>query len=168
MQVCISELLKTVKKIEEKVNEKKTLREKCAFKTYIKNEVAIEPEFYVFDLTNDIYLLQEKIRYIRNLIAKLNSTTTVPEFNKTLGECIVWLGQSKDELGRLRAFSNKQTKTRSTSYSGEVEYTEITYDIKEIKNWYSIVDKRISELQMAIDRCNLNPVVEIDEKYLKY
>jgi hypothetical protein len=71
-------------------------------------------------------------------------------------------------LGILKSLSNRQTKTRNTTYSGEVEYTEVTYDIELIKSYYKGTNDRVSQLQMAIDRCNLNPVIEVNEEALKY
>lgn len=168
MQVCISELLKTVKKIEERVSQLKALRSENATYSYVKDEKPIIPEITPEEITKQINELQNKIVFLRNKIAYLNSTAIVPEFNTTLGGCIVMLGQCKGELPNYNTLANKQSLSRQTTYKGEVEYTQINYDMDYFKQLYDNTNDKISKLQMAIDRYNLNTMIDIDEEYLQY
>jgi hypothetical protein len=168
MNVCISELLKTVKKLEEKVSQLKSLRNENATYSYIKDEKPIIPELNPKEITKQIAELQDKIIYLRNKIAYLNSTVEVDGFETTLGGCIVMLGQCKGELQVINILANKPSISRRTVYNGDVEYTEVNYDINYFKELYDTTNDKISRLQMTIDRYNLNTMFDIDTYYLQY
>jgi len=168
MKVCISELLKTVKKIEERIVQLKQLRFENATYSYTKGEEPIIPEISPEDVTAQISELQNKVVFLRNKIAYLNSTVEVPEFNTTLGGCIIMLGQCKSELQDYNVLANKQPLSRKTTYNGEVEYTKVNYNIDYFKQLYDKTNDKISKLQMTIDRYNLNTMVDVDDVYLQY
>ena len=168
MKVCISELLKTVKKIEERIVQLKQLRFENATYSYTKGEEPIIPEISPEDVTAQISELQNKVVFLRNKIAYLNATVEVPEFNTTLGGCIIMLGQCKSELPFYNVLANKQPLSRQTTLKGEVEYTKINYNIDYFKQLYDKTNDKISKLQMTIDRYNLNTMIDIDDTYLQY
>lgn len=168
MKVCISELLKTVKKIEERIIQLKQLRFENATYSYTKDEEPIIPEISPENVTAQISELQNKVVFLRNKIAYLNSTVEVPEFNTTLGGCIIMLGQCKSELQDYNVLANKQPLSRKTTYNGEVEYTKVNYNIDYFKQLYDKTNDKISKLQMTIDRYNLNTMVDVDDVYLQY
>lgn len=169
MNVCISELIKTTKKIEERIDQLKRLRNECVTYSYLKDEKPIIPETNLLDITKQIHKLQDKVIYLRNKIAYLNATIQVPEFGISLGGCIIKLGQLKAEAEIFKGFSERQSITRQTiGFKGEVEYTQINYNIEEAKAIYKEMNDTISKLQMAIDRCNLNTMVDIPDRYLIY
>ena len=163
MQICVSEIIKTVKKIEEETHELKKLRSENATYSYVMNEVPIKPQYEFMDINHKIYENQRKIRYLRNLIAQINSSTIVEHFGQTLGECIVHLGQTKQEISDLQRYINKQQKSRSTTYSGDVEYTELNYISKDVESLFNQLKLRLSKLQIDIDRTNLNTYREVPE-----
>lgn len=168
MKVCISELLKTANKMKEKVEELRSIRREGSIYSYITGEDPLIPDINVIKITEEIAEIEHKIRYLRNLIAKLNSTTTIEKTGETLGSCIVRLGQAKNEISHLREFINRQPKIRRTTFKDQIEYTKINYNIDDIKDIYKKMQDLISDLQMEIDRCNLNTTVDVDEEFLKY
>ena len=163
MKMCVSEIIKTVKKIEEETQELKRLRSENATYSYVMNEVPIKPQHEFMEISYTIYRNQKKIRYLRNLIAQINSSTTVEHFNQTLGECIVHLGQTKQEISDLQRYINKQQKSRTTTYSGDVEYTELNYNSKDVELLFNQLKLLLSKLQIEIDRTNLNTYREAPE-----
>ena len=164
MKVCISELLKKVKDYESQVNELQAARNKDARITYIQGEEPIKPEKTFVEYTDKIRTIQDKIMNLRWIIADTNLITVSEDNNDlSLAEMIVSLGQVSSELRYFEMFSKLKPKDRKTTFQNTVEYTEITYDLNDVKKQYDELKALKTKLQMEIDRLNLNTFIEIDD-----
>lgn len=162
MKKCNTELMKEIKKLEERKNELlKFEREQCKV-TYINQESKIDNNYDYESINNEIDSIDLEIRKIKKHLAYSNATTIVPEYNMTIGECIIFLAQLNNKKTKLQTMANAVKINRiSSTYNSKVEYEEILYDIDKVKADFNKVVDDINQLQMAIDRCNLCNLIEI-------
>ena len=161
MLKCNTEIMKDLKKIEE---EKYLLLEKEESQSIIKyvSEVdKIIPEYNYEETRGKIDELDKKEIYLRGLLQKSNATVIVPEFNMTIGDCLIYLAQLAGKARVLRRLASKEPKTRTLQYQKQVEYSEALYDISKAKADYEATQELIVKLQMAIDRINLTNLIEV-------
>lgn len=162
MKICISELIKTTKELEDSVKILKNIRNKNATVKYLKNEEKIAPEKDFDECTIEIEKINEQIRKNRKVLAELNCSTVSDGFNLTLAELIVKLGQLTSEIISFENFTNKQKLSRTSKlYDNTVEYEEICYDLDKAKKKLSELKKEKMKIQMEIDRLNLNTFIDI-------
>jgi len=162
MKKCNTELMKEIKKLEERKDELlKFEREQCKV-TYINKESKIDNNYDYESINNEIDSIDLEIRKIKKILAYSNATTIVPEYNMTIGECIIFLAQLNNKKNKLQLMANAvKIKRISSTYNTKVEYEEILYDINKVKDDFNKVVDEINKLQMAIDRCNLCNLIEI-------
>jgi hypothetical protein len=161
MLKCNTEIMKDLKQIQERkavILEKERLE--CAV-SYVSDEDKILPDYNYDEVRNQIDDLNKEEIYLKGLLAKSNATTIVPEFNMTIGDCLIYLAQLTEKAGRLNSLSNRRKKTRSLQYQKQVEFTEVLYDVDKAKVDYEKTQKEIVKLQMAIDRINLTNLIEV-------
>ena len=161
MLKCNTEIMKDLKKIEEEKNTiLKNEMEQSVIK-YVSSEDRIIPDYNYEQTRKDLDNLYKKEIYLRGLLQKANSTVIVPEFNMTIGDCLVYLAQLAEKSRILKSLANRQAKTRTLQYQKQVEYSEALYDIETAKKDYDAVQAEIVKLQMAIDRINLTNLIEV-------
>ncbi len=86
---------------------------------------------------------------------------TVDGFGVTIGEALVMLAQLQSERERTEFLASQKKISRRITQNGVLEYTECLYDPEKAKADSQALRKKISDLQMAIDRTNLNNIIEI-------
>ena len=80
----------------------------------------------------------------------------------TIGECLIYLSSLNAKKSLLQTYvSRKQVSRISSAYNSKVEYTELLYDVKEVKLEVMELQRLIAKLQMAIDRTNLTNLIEV-------
>ena len=162
MKKCNTELMKEIKKLEERKNDILLLEKTECKVTYINKESKIETNYDYISVNQELDSIDLKIRNIKKLLAYSNATTIVPEYNMTIGECIIYLAQLNVKKNKLQEMANQpKIKRISSSYTTKVEYEEIVYDIDKVKEDFNKIIDDINNLQMAIDRCNLNNLIEV-------
>ena len=148
-----------------KINEEKLLliskeMDQCIIK-YVSEADKIIPDYNYDETRKMVDALNQKEIYLRGLLLKANATVIVPEFNMTIGACLIYLAQLEDKARTLKVLSSKQPKTRTLQFQKQVEYSEAIYDIEVAKKDYDEVKEEITKLQMAIDRINLTNLIEV-------
>ncbi|MBP5446156.1 MAG: hypothetical protein J6Y28_08300 [Acholeplasmatales bacterium] len=161
MLKCNTEIMKDLKQIYEEKNEILQKESSECMVSYISEEDKILTDYNYSEVRQKIDDLNKKEIYLRGLLAKSNATTIVPEFNMTIGDCLVYLAQLNEVSKRLSVLSCKRKKTRTLQYLKQVEYTEILYDVDKAKEDYEKTKQEIVKLQMAIDRVNLTNLIEV-------
>jgi hypothetical protein len=161
MKLCNSEIIKKVRDLEEQkqriITEEKSI---CTSKFQNKSDL--------IDLGYDFAATRKAIAEINREVVKLkhalnvaNATVVVPEFDMTIGECIVYMAQLNLERSILENMSATRSKSRETTYGGVVEYTITNYSIEECRQKLDETNEIIRRLQIAIDRVNLSHIVEV-------
>ena len=160
MKKCHTEIMKEIKKLEEI---KETLlneeSDNCIV-TYLQKETPINTG-YDYNLTNiKIEECDTEILRLKSLLTKANVETNVEGFEMTIGEALVYLAQLNEKLKRLSYLVNLKPLKRSTGYDSVPEFTKIVFDREKVLKDYEEVRNLIPKLQMAIDRTNLNHMIE--------
>ncbi|MCI5938420.1 MAG: hypothetical protein SOU07_01330 [Bacilli bacterium] len=160
MKKCHTEIMKEIKKLEEV---KETLlneeSDNCIV-TYLQKETPINTG-YDYNLTNiKIEECDTEILRLKSLLTKANVETNVEGFEMTISEALVYLAQLNEKLKRLSYLVNLKPLKRSTGYDSVPEFTKIVFDREKVLKDYEEVRNLIPKLQMAIDRTNLNHMIE--------
>ena len=121
MKKCNTELMKEIKKLEERKDELlKFEREQCKV-TYINKESKIDNNYDYESINNEIDSIDLEIRKIKKILAYSNATTIVPEYNMTIGECIIFLAQLNNKKNKLQLMANAvKNKRISSTYNTKV------------------------------------------------
>ena len=93
MLKCNTEIMKDLKKIQEQRSEILSIERRDSTISYIAGEEKIPTNYNYKETRIKIDELNKKEVYLRGLLAKANSTVIVPEFNMTIGDCLVYLAQ---------------------------------------------------------------------------
>lgn len=161
MLKCNTEIMKELKKIdEEKTVVLAKEREQSIIK-YVSNEDKIIPAYSYAETRATLDELYNREIYLKGLLQKANATVLVPEFNMTIGDCLVYLAQLAEKARTLRTLAYKEPKSRTLQYQKQVEFSEALYDIDLAKSDYEATVELITKLQMAIDRVNLTNLIEV-------
>lgn len=167
MQMCLAEIKKRLKQLEQ---EKETVladeRGNC-FVTYSANEsreTALADKAAVYDFAaarEAVRALDTEIRKLRICLNTANNSAAAhSESNMTIGECLIMLAQLNNEIAILEKMSRFQPKSRSTTFN-IIEYKEILYDITQCREALADRRQRVQTLQMDIDRANLTTFVSV-------
>lgn len=161
MKVCNTEAMKLIKEYEEQKRQLLLREDECCFALYKEGEKKIS-EGYDYDAVRaEVAELDKKVRHIRAKLAKVNCATKVKGFDITIGEALVYLAQLQNERVQLESLAARRQLSRRLTQNGVIEYTECLFDIEKAKADAREARKKISELQMAIDRANLTTYIDI-------
>ena len=160
MLKCNTEIMKDLKKIHEEKVETLSNEKRDSTISYILGEEKIASNYNYKETREKIDELNKKEIYLKGLLAKANATVIVPEFNMTIGDCLVYLAQLTSKADTLYLLSIVKPKSRSYRLK-EVEYTETCYDVSIVKEDYQKVKDEIVRLQMALDRINLTNMIDV-------
>ena len=161
MKLCNAEVIKKIKDLEEQKQEILLNEQKNCTTTY-QTETDMIDTGYDFDKTRTaVENLNKKIMRLKHTLNVSNSTVIVEEFGLTIGECLVCMAQLNNEKIVLERLSRNQSKSRTTLYNGTVEYTDTNYNVEVCKDKLNGIKETIRKLQLAIDRVNLNNMIEI-------
>jgi len=161
MLKCNTEIMKDLKKIEEEKNLLLSKEENQSIIKYVSEADKIIPDYNYDDTRREIDELDKKEIYLRGLLQKSNATVIVPEFNMTIGDCLVYLAQLSSKARVLKYLASREPKARTLQYQRQVEFSEALYDINKAKSDYEATQALIVKLQMAIDRINLTNLIEV-------
>ncbi len=162
MKKCNTELMKEIKILEEKKEDIIRLEnEECQI-TYLEGEKKMESCYSYKKVRKEVDDIDTIIRRYKSLLAVSNATTIVPEFEMTIGECLVYLAQLNSKKTLLSTYAAKKQVSRiSSAYNTKVEYSELLYNVGEVKEDVEDLQRLIARLQMAIDRTNLLNMIEV-------
>ena len=161
MKKCHTEIMKTIKRLEEE-KDSWTIHEKnnCRI-TYMVDEEPIIPNYDYEETSKQLVWYDDEIRRLKGLLAYANSTVIVEGFDMTINQAIIYLAQLNERLKRYDYLITFQKLTRKTvGFDGKVEYTKIIYDQEDAGRKLEEVKTEIIQLQMAIDRTNLTSYID--------
>lgn len=166
MKICATQIMKIIKNLEKRKEEVILFERRNDVEIYLNDEKRI-PSIYNYDQVKDeIGALDTKIRKLKTVLAKTNIETMLKDFNMSISEGLIYLSQLSDSLSRLKTQTMRDELTRFTPYGNKrdlVEYHSLNYDLTKAKSDYNKLVKEINNLQMSIDRCNLNNFIEVED-----
>ena len=161
LKLCNAEVIKKIKDLEEQKHEILSDEQKNCTTTYQTETDMIDTGYDFGQTRKVIENLNKEIMRLKYALNVSNSTVIVEEFGLTIGECLVYMAQLNNEKSVLERLSRNRSKSRTTLYNGTVEYTVTNYDVEVCKSEANAVKETIRKLQLAIDRVNLNNLIEI-------
>lgn len=162
MKKCNTEIMKDIKNLTLKKTELLNYEQRESLTTYSENEKQIVSDYNYVEVSKKIDEIDNTIRHLKQLLSYANSTVVVEGFNMTIAEALVYLAQLHSKMKRLEQLKNRAPLTReSPNYrSATVEYTKTNYDVELVQKEYDELLETIQKLQMAIDRTNLNNMID--------
>lgn len=161
MKLCNAEVIKKIKDLEEQKQEILSDEHKNCTTTY-QTETDMIDTGYDFEKTRKaVENLNKEIMRLKHALNISNATIIVEEFNLTIGECLVYMAQLNNEKTVLERMCRNRSKSRTTLYNGTVEYTVTNYDVESCKSKLNDVKEAVRKVQLAIDRVNLNNMIEV-------
>ena len=172
MELTLGECLKIAKDHTQEVERLTELRKDAAFVVHDKGELIEEPEQSVEELTDRINELNERVRVLRQVVAYYNLNTKLDIYLDSgrqivLAEGITLLGQLLKERGEIgKLISEPKTKRSRAPFGSATEYVSTTFDREKAQKYARTLDKEIRALRLAIDRANINTVVEVPDEIM--
>ena len=127
----------------------------------------VRPEYDYAAVNARIDALQASVRRLKHAINVFNATHTVPGFEMTIDEMLVYLPQLKAKKEKLAAMKVKLPRAREQSYgrsnSGVIEYRYVNYSIKDVAADFDAVSEELSRAQNALDLVNSTETLEFDQ-----
>ena len=161
MKVCNAEAMKRIKELEEEKEMLVRVEDTRCTVSYKEGEKKVVGT-YNYKVTRErIEQIETEIRRIRFAIAKANCEVVVDDFNITIAEALVLLAQLRGEYQRLARLAGRPQLSRRLTMNGILEFTECLYDVEQAEAEQKELGRKISKLQVAIDRANLTNVIEI-------
>jgi hypothetical protein len=161
MKLCNAEVIKKIKDLEEQKQEILSDEQENCTTTYQTETDMIDTGYDFGQTRKAVENLNREIMRLKHKLNVSNSTVIVEEFGLTIGECLVCMAQLNNERSVLETLSRNRSKSRATLYNGTVEYTVTNYDVDLCKTELNAVKETVRKLQLAIDRVNLNNMIEI-------
>lgn len=164
MKKCNTEIMKEIKTLEEEKYDLLNYESDNCAHTYTKDEVPIIHGYDYSSTCDKISKINNRVRYLKGLLAYSNVTTIINGFNMTIGEALIYLAQLNGEKERLKKLSGRNPLTRLGGYTeAGAEYTQLEYDPEIVKEDLKKLTNLIYKLQLAIDRTNLTNMIEVED-----
>ena len=130
-----------------------------------EDEEKLRPEYDYEEVQDRLADLGEKIRKVKHAINVFNTTTTVPGFDMTIDEALVFLPQLHKRVTKLADMKAKPVRRRCEERYGAkpyVDYVVINYDRNEVVQDHEEARDLLKKLQLAIDAVNTTETFEVD------
>jgi len=162
MKMCNAEIMKKVKLLEQSKNDILMQEERIHQVTYQDEKDRFDYGYSFLQTREKVGQINAEVRKLKRLLNYSNATTKVPEFEMTLGECLVYLAQLNREMAVVSHMAEKVPTTTRSTYGGAVEYTVLNYEKGECQTRLNEIHNKIAKLQLAIDRTNLTNIIEVE------
>lgn len=131
----------------------------------------IEKSDYDFEsYRNRFSDLHMKLIHLRGVRDSLNIENIIyvttgfagDSINLTVSQAVVYLAYLNKEKARLESMASKKPLDRNVTYNGSIEYAKTLYERNDCLARLDIIKDIINQIQLGIDKTNLNTTVEVD------
>lgn len=139
--------------------------ESCEFIAAVSEDIeTVRPEYDLEETQKRLAETEEKIRRVKHALNVFNTTHTVPGFDMTVDEMLVYIPQLTRKKNKLAGMKNRLPKVRQTSSyrTSIIDYSYANYDIKAAETEYIKAADTLSKAQLALDTLNNTETMEID------
>ncbi len=138
-----------------------------SFVAAIQEDVeSVRPEYNFNEMRTAQAEVELKIRKLKHAINVFNTTMTIPDFDITIDEMLVYLPQLNRQCEVLAEMRNAMPKVRvSSGYSSSgsiIDYRYANYDIEEVSKRYNEISDALAKAQTALDLVNSTVEFEVD------
>ena len=168
MKYTSAEAAKLLRKLNEEQAALKERESKTAtFVAAVDEDVAsARPEYDYAGTQKLLAQLEEKVRKVKHALNAFNLQTTVPGFEMTVDQMLVYIPQLSEKKRRLANLANKLPKQRVVGgYNASksiIEYTYANCDVAEATADLNAVVDELARAQTALDVVNNTETFEID------
>lgn len=155
MKKTIKEAMKHINFLTQQINSLIQDENNNNFIVYSEKEDKEESDYSFVKTNQKIENLNQEILKIRNVINKANQVVKVGIEDYTISDALIRIAQLSTLSERYEMLASNKQKSRNTTYSGQVEYTEYLYDVKEANKLYLETVEKIHALQTAVDKANI-------------
>lgn len=137
--------------------------------TYVASvdEEPVVPEYDYQEVAQALAEIDRQVAVLKHAINLTNVTNTIEVDGEALSidSVLVRMAQlnaRKSVLDMMRKHQPKSRAMRSRYSDGRPEYCYINYDLAVVKKEYEAVDKKIAQMQMALDHFNQTFEFDVD------
>lgn len=127
---------------------------------------SVRPSYSFKEMRDAQSEVERKIRKVKHAINVFNTTTTVPNFDITIDEMLVYLPQLSRQCEVLSKMRDAMPKVRVNSgYSGGssiIDYRYANYDIEQVGKYYTDISDMLAKAQTSLDLVNNTVEFEVD------
>ena len=168
MKITSAQAAKLIKKLNEEYNA--LIKKERLSSTFLaasgEDPESLRPEYDYAETQEKLDLLEKKIRKVRHALNVFNSTHTVPGFDMTVDQILVYIPQLTARVSKLSEMKSKLPKMRVEDRYGKstniIDYTYVNYDLKKVESDFEKVSDELSKAQIALDTLNTTEVFDID------
>lgn len=170
MNYTSSEANKLLRKLNEDRNAMLEMEERSS--TFLaamgEDPESLRPEYNYQETQKALEELDRKIRIVKHAINSFNLQCTVPEFQMTIDQMLVYIPQLTARKQKLAQMKSRLPKQREMSSlyghtSGNIiDYNYANYDIKAAEADYESVSDELARAQTALDVLNNTETMEIE------
>ena len=166
MKYTCAQAAKLLKRLNERLNEVKAMEQQT--KSFVaslgEDPESVRPEYDYAATAGLIDGLEEKIRKVKHAVNVFNTTHTVPGFDMTVDQILVYIPQLTERKEKLRTMASALPKSRQQSFSGSsvVDYSYANYDPRLAASDLEKVSAALSDAQTALDLVNSTETLELD------
>ncbi len=168
MKLTSAQAAKLIKKMNEEYNA--LIKKERLSSTFLaasgEDPESLRPEYDYAETQEKLDLLEKKIRTVRHALNVFNSTHTVPGFDMTVDQILVYIPQLTARVSKLSEMKSKLPKMRVEDRYGKssniIDYTYVNYDLKKVESDFEKASDELSKAQIALDTLNTTEVFDID------
>ena len=141
-------------------------RKSSEFVAAIQEDIeTVRPEYDFQAVQKETAEIEEKIRILKHAINRFNLSQTVPGFDMTIDQILVYIPQltaRKRKLDYMRSLLPRERIQGERGASNIIEYKYTNYDVKEAEKEYLAVTDELSKAQNALDLVNSTVEFEVE------
>ena len=167
MKMTSAAAAKELKKLNEQHEALTAMENKSSeFIAAIQEDIeTVRPAYDYAAVQKELAEVEQKIRALKHAINTFNLGQTVPGFDMTIDQMLVYIPQLSARKRKLEQMKDKLPRERvrggSFSNSGIIEYTYVNYDLKAVSRDYDKVTDELSRAQKALDLVNSTVEFEV-------
>lgn len=167
MKMTSAAAAKELKKLNEQHEALTAMENKSSeFIAAIQEDIeTVRPAYDYAAVQKELAEVEQKIRTLKHAINTFNLGQTVPGFDMTIDQMLVYIPQLSARKRKLEQMKDKLPRERvrggSFSNSGIIEYTYVNYDLKAVSRDYDKVTDELSRAQNALDLVNSTVEFEV-------
>lgn len=160
-------------KLLRKLNEEKDALELEEQRSYVftasleEEAESLRPEYDYRQMQEKIDRLDEQIRRVKHAINCFNIRQTVPGFDMSIDQVLIYIPQLSRKKQKLSMMKNRLPKQRERAdgfgrSSSIIDYSYANYDIQTVKEDYEKAAEELAKAQTELDLVNNTETMEID------
>ena len=127
---------------------------------------SLRPAYDYADTQAKIAAVEKKLRALKHAVNIFNSTHTVPGFDTTVDELLIYIPQLNARVSKLAEMKAKLPKMRVEERYGKtsniIDYTYTNYDIDAACADYEKAADELARAQLALDTLNTTEVFDVE------